>query len=84
MRFPSLINLSALFFAVFLTGCASSGNIDDDTYGMTVAQLYEEAKRLLTTGEYASAIQFYEKLESRFPYGTYAERARYLCRTSAY
>jgi len=76
MRFPSLLNLSALLFAAFLTGCASSGAIDDDTYGMTVAQLYEEAKTLLSKGEYASAIQYYEKLESRFPYGTYAERAR--------
>ena len=76
MRFPSLLNLSALFFAAFLTGCASSGNIDDETYGMTVAQIYEEAKRLLNTGEYGSAVQYYEKLESRFPYGTYAERAR--------
>ena len=77
MRFPSLLNLSALFFAAFLTGCASSGgNVDDETYGMTVAQLYQEAKRLLTSGEYVSAIQHYEKLESRFPYGTYAERAR--------
>ena len=77
MRFPSLLNLSALFFAAFLTGCASSGgDIDDDTYGMTVAQIYQEAKRLLGKGEYASAVQYYEKLESRFPYGTYAERAR--------
>lgn len=76
MRFSSLLNLSALFLAAFLTGCASSGDVDDETYGMPVAELYQEAKRLLTTGEYASAIQYYEKLESRFPYGTYAERAR--------
>ncbi len=76
MRFPSLLNLSALFLAAFLSGCASSGDVDDETYGMPVAQLYEEAKRLLTSGEYANAIQYYEKLESRFPYGTYAERAR--------
>ena len=77
MRLSSLLNLSALVFAAFLTGCASSGgDVDDDTYGMTVAQIYEEAKRLLTSGEYASAVQYYEKLESRFPYGTYAERAR--------
>ena len=76
MRFTRFINLSALFFAAFLTGCASSGDIDDDTYGMTVAELYTEAKRLLTSGEYSSAIQHYEKLESRFPYGSYAERAR--------
>lgn len=76
MRFPTFLNLSALLFAAFLTGCASSGAIDDETNGLTVAQLYEEAKALLTNGEYASAIQYYEKLESRFPYGTFAERAR--------
>lgn len=76
MRFTRLLNLSALLFAALLTGCASSGDINDETYGMTVAELYEEAKSLLTSGEYASAIQHYEKLESRFPYGAYAERAR--------
>lgn len=76
MRFPSLVNLSALFLAAFLTGCASSGDVDDETYGMPVAQLYQEAKTLLTKGEYGSAIRYYEKLESRFPYGSYAERAR--------
>lgn len=76
MRFTSLLNLSALLFAALLTGCATSGDVDDDTYGMTVAQLYQEAKSLLTKGEYATAIEYYEKLESRFPYGTYAERTR--------
>ncbi len=76
MRFYRLLNLSALLFAALLAGCASSGNIDDETYGLTVSELYQEAKRLLTSSEYASAIQYYEKLESRFPYGTYAERAR--------
>ena len=76
MRFLSLLNLPILIFALFLTGCASSNNIDDDTYGFTVAELYDEAKKLLNNGEYESAINYYEKLESRFPYGTYAERAR--------
>lgn len=76
MRFTRLLNLSALLIAAFLTGCASSLDVDDDTSGMTVAELYQESKRLLTSGEYETAIQFYEKLESRFPYGTYAERAR--------
>lgn len=76
MRFSSLLNLPVLLFAAFLTGCASSDNIDDETYGLTVAELYTEAKRLLNSDEYESAVQHYEKLESRFPYGTYAERAR--------
>jgi len=75
MRFSSLLNLSALFLAAFLTGCASTTDVDD-TYGLPVSELYQEAKRLLTSSDYASAIQYYEKLESRFPYGTYAERAR--------
>lgn len=76
MRFSTLLKLSILLFAASLTGCASSNSIDDDTYGLTVAELYEEAKRLLNNSEYESAVQHYEKLESRFPYGTYAERAR--------
>ena len=76
MRFLSLLNLPILIFALFLTGCASSNSIDDDTYGFTVAELYDEAKKLLNNGEYESAVNYYEKLESRFPYGTYAERAR--------
>lgn len=76
MRFSRLLNLSALLLAAFLTGCASTGDADDETYGMTVAELYQEAKKLLTAAEYESAIKYYEKLESRFPYGIYAERAR--------
>lgn len=77
MRFTRLLNISALILlTTLLTGCASSNNVDDETYGMSVAQLYEEAKALLLNQEYASAIQYYESLESRFPYGAYAERAR--------
>lgn len=76
MRLPSLLNLFALILAAFLSGCAASGDVDDETYGMPVAKLYQEAKTLLTKGDYSNAIQYYEKLESRFPYGAYAERAR--------
>ena len=76
MHFTSLLKLSALFFVALLTGCASSGDVDDETYGMTVAELYTESKTLLNKGEYETAIQYYEKLESRFPYGRYAEQAR--------
>jgi outer membrane protein assembly factor BamD len=76
MRFSSLLRLSALIFAVFLTACAAPSGGEDETYGLTVAELYQEAKSLLNKKEYENAIKYYEKLESRFPYGTYAERAR--------
>ena len=77
MRFPSFLNLLTLFVVIFLTGCASIvDDHDDETYGMTVVQLYQEAKKYLGSNDYGKAIQYYEKLESRFPYGTYAEHAR--------
>ena len=57
-------------------GCASTSNGDDPTEGMNVAEIYEEAARLLKTGDYEAAIQYYERLESRFPYGKFAERAQ--------
>ena len=69
----TLILLSGMFI---LGGCASSGNIEDPTYGMNAAEIYKEAKTNLQDGNYETAIQFYEKLESRFPYGNYATRAQ--------
>ncbi len=43
---------------------------------MNAAEIYKEAKTALQDGNYETAIQFYEKLESRFPYGNYATRAQ--------
>ncbi|MFO7603315.1 MAG: outer membrane protein assembly factor BamD [Gammaproteobacteria bacterium] len=59
-----------------LAGCASSPDADDPTTQYTVEELYEEAKEALNKSNYETAIQLYEKLESRFPYGPYAERAQ--------
>ena len=58
----------------FVVGCATSS--EDPTEGMTVAQIYEEASGNLKSGDYENAILLYERLESRFPYGKYAERAQ--------
>ncbi len=58
-------------------GCSSTYEEGDDaTTGMSAAELYKEAKAKLDNEEYESAIDYYEKLESRFPYGPYAERAQ--------
>ena len=59
-----------------LAGCAGSPDEDDPHAGATVEELYENAKQALNNGNYETAIQLYEKLESRFPYGRYAERAQ--------
>lgn len=78
MHFPNLVKLSALTIAIaiFLSGCASSGALDGESNELTAAQHYKKAKRLLVKGEYSQAIQYYKKLESRFPSGIYTERAQ--------
>ena len=71
--FSSLLIVVAV---VSLHGCATSGDPDDETINYTAAELYEEAKSKLNNEEYESAIDLYEKLESRFPYGQYAQKAQ--------
>lgn len=58
-----------------LHACATTDS-DDPTAKMDVAELYAEASDFLKKGDYETAIQYYERLESRFPYGKYAERAQ--------
>jgi outer membrane protein assembly factor BamD len=56
-----------------LAGCASLS--DDPTKGWSAQRLYTEGKTALTNKEYTTAIQHFEKLEARYPYGPYAEQA---------
>jgi outer membrane protein assembly factor BamD len=65
-----------ILLALLLQACASTTNPDDPTSGMDAKEIYVEASDRLKSGDYESAINFYEKLESRFPYGQYAERAQ--------
>lgn len=60
---------------LLLHGCATT-NSDDPTAGMDAKQIYEKASEQLKDGNYESAIKLYERLEARFPYGQYAERAQ--------
>jgi len=70
------IKLGLLGFILILgAGCAATSE-DDPTEGMAVAEIYEEASAMLKNGDYERAILLYERLESRFPYGKYAERAQ--------
>ena len=48
----------------------------DETKDWSAAKLYSEARDELNTGNYEKAIQYFEKLESRYPFGTYAQQAQ--------
>ncbi len=73
MRILKLCGLVLVYLAIY--GCAA-GPEEDPTEGREVAEIYEEASALLKDGDYENAILLYEKLEARFPYGKYAERAQ--------
>lgn len=66
--------LAALLLAL-AAGCKSKGDGDVDE-GVTAVELYERAKLSMRNGSYDRAIDSYRVLQSRFPFGRYAEQAQ--------
>ena len=61
-----------------LTACSSTGTVDKEaqvTQDWTVEKLYAEAKSELSKGNYTRAVKLYDILESRFPFGRYAQQS---------
>jgi outer membrane protein assembly factor BamD len=72
----SLAVTAVLFATALLAGCGLLPEVKDETLGWSANKLYSEAKTMLGEGNYESAIAHYEKLESRFPYGRFAQQAQ--------
>jgi outer membrane protein assembly factor BamD len=71
-----LLKYSAIAFAVLLSGCSLLPEKIDETQQWSASRLYSEAHDELNTGGYDKAIQYFEKLESRYPFGTFAQQAQ--------
>lgn len=66
-----------LIGAFLVSGCSTLlGEAPDETKDWSVSKLYNEAHAELTGRNYTNAIKLFEKLESRFPYGRYAQQAQ--------
>lgn len=62
--------------ALLQGGCAWFGGEDDDAAkNWTVERLYSEAKGALDSGYYSKAVEYYEFLETRFPFGVYGQQS---------
>ena len=61
---------------VTLSGCSIFEDEPDRTRGWPVQRLYGEAKAALADGDYETAIDYYEKLEQRYPFGAFAQQAQ--------
>ena len=69
-----LAALLILAMAIGLGGCASSAY--DPTANWTADQLYADAKEQLDSGNWGAAVKALQKLESRYPFGRYAQQAQ--------
>lgn len=67
--------LLAILAIALLSGCASWSD-NDETSGWSAGRLYSEAKDAQADGTWDKAAKLLEKLESRFPYGRYAQQAQ--------
>lgn len=66
----------AAAIALSLAGCGLfSGVSDDKTANWTAQKLYSEAEDELNAGGYTQAIKYFETLQSRYPFGRYAQQA---------
>lgn len=66
-----------LILMLLLSACSIFGDKEEvkaeESWG--VERIYAEAKAALDIADYRTAIQYYEQLEARFPFGEYAQQA---------
>ncbi len=70
------LKLALISLALLLSACGSLGEKPDETKGWSADKLYAEAADELKSGNYDKSIKYFEKLESRYPFGAYAQRAQ--------
>ncbi|MFQ5487408.1 MAG: outer membrane protein assembly factor BamD [Gammaproteobacteria bacterium] len=63
-----------LLLSALLGGCATRDKTQDEL--SSAALLYQEGKEALQSGYYETAIEKFEQLETRYPFGEYAQQAQ--------
>ena len=67
--------LATALLAFALAGCGLFPDVKDETAGWSAEKLYGSAHDAMLEGNYTRAIKLFETLESRYPYGRYAQQA---------
>jgi len=70
--------LGSLLLTATLTlgGCSLLPKVQDETEGWSAQKLYATAKEELNDGNYERAVKLFETLETRYPFGRYAQQAQ--------
>ena len=72
----SVTALAALLLAVALGGCAWFGDKAEPQKNWGAAEYYKAAKEEFDNGNWQSAVTLYEQLESKYPFGRFAQQAQ--------
>ncbi|MGX4640260.1 outer membrane protein assembly factor BamD [Massilia sp. SYSU DXS3249] len=59
-----------------LSGCGMLPERSDETQKWSAEKLYAEARGEMSAGQYEAAIKLFQRLESNYPFGTYATQAQ--------
>ncbi|MEM9255459.1 MAG: outer membrane protein assembly factor BamD [Pseudomonadota bacterium] len=70
------LTLSAALLALLLGACSGNDEQPDIAPDAGEQQMYEEAQRYLRNGNFDLAVRSLQLLESRYPFGKYAEQAQ--------
>jgi outer membrane protein assembly factor BamD len=68
--------LAFFLLASALAGCGLFPEQIDETTGWSANKLYARAKEAMADDNYTQAVQYFEKLEARYPFGPYAQQAQ--------
>ena len=74
--FNRALGSALLAVTLALGGCGLLPEVQDETAGWSAQKLYAEAKDELNSGNYERAVKLFETLESRYPFGRYAQQAQ--------
>jgi len=68
------LRLIPLLAVLFTLGCATTA--DDEMSKLSANDLYKKAREALAAADFETAINTFEKLEARYPFGKYAQQAQ--------
>ena len=68
------LSILGIFIILFVSACSSNEEMPDER--LIEKELYDQAQSRLKSESYSTAIMSLEALESRFPFGRYAEQAQ--------
>jgi outer membrane protein assembly factor BamD len=74
-RSSLVARLAVLLVVLVLAGCGLLPEVKDEFANYSAERLYSTAHDAMLEGNYTRAVKLFETLESRFPYGRYAQQA---------